>query len=110
DRMGGGSSEAYIELRERLLASRLLIPTQDSRVPTYRISEDIHKQLYKALSSRIGGQERVVIVHFFASEYYRRVFESNVVPILDALDSFVYHCFASGEYSRAYDYIFERNI
>ncbi len=107
DCMGGGSSEAYIELREKLVSSHLLIPVSDPIRRTYRVSEDIHRQLYRALSSRIGGEERVSTVHFFASEYYRRVFESGESPLLDSLNAFVYHCFASGEHTRAYNYLFE---
>ncbi len=112
DRMGGGNTEAYIELRDRLISAGLLIPVtvQDSKMQRYRINEDIHKQLYRALSSRIGGQGRIPTVHFFASEYYRRVFESNPNPALDALSEFVYHCLSSGEHVRAYEYIFESNI
>jgi tetratricopeptide (TPR) repeat protein len=110
DCMGGGNSTAYIEVRERLVSSRLLIPAQDQGLPMYRVSEDIHRQLYRALSARIGGEERIITVHFFASEFYRQKFESSETPALGALDSFVYHCFASGEHNRAYEYLFESHI
>jgi tetratricopeptide (TPR) repeat protein len=111
DRMGGGNSEAYINFRERLVSSGLLIPVPSQEIKTskYRINEDIHKQLYRALSSRIGGEGRVPTVHFFASEYYRRIFESSLTPALDALGEFVHHSFSSNDYGRAYEYLFESN-
>lgn len=107
DAMGGGNSEAYIDLREALISSGLLIPISEQQNRKYRISEDIHVQLYRALSNRIGGDKRISTVHFFASEYYRRIFESKQSGFLDALLSFVYHSFASGDFQRAYSYVFE---
>jgi tetratricopeptide (TPR) repeat protein len=68
-------------------------------------------QLNKALARRIG-ERRLATVHFFASEYYRIVFESQENMSLEALDAFVYHCFASGSQRvrAAYEYLFDGDI
>jgi nucleoside-triphosphatase THEP1/tetratricopeptide (TPR) repeat protein len=106
DRMGGGSSEAYVAMRNGLVAERLLIPMQD--VPgTYRVNEDIHKQLYAALSRRIG-ENRIENIHFFVAEYYRRQYELR--ETVHDLQSFLYHCIECGEYDWAYACVFETDI
>jgi tetratricopeptide (TPR) repeat protein len=47
------------------------------------------------------------IIHYYASEYYRRGLESGQVSTLEGLSSFIYHAFGSGEYERAFIYVFE---
>ncbi|HEX9459667.1 MAG TPA: ATP-binding protein [Thermoanaerobaculia bacterium] len=106
DRMGGGSSEAYVAMRNGLVNVRLLIPVQD--MPgTYRINEDIHKQLYRALSTRIG-EGRIDNVHFFAAEFFRRQYEQS--DTVDDLQSFVHHAVQCREYAWAYTFVFETDV
>lgn len=106
DRMGGGSSEAYVTMRNRLVATRLLIPVQNEP-GTYRVAEDIHKQLYRALCARIG-EERTATAHFFAAEYYRRQYED--IGKVEDLQSYLYHCRECGEEQWAYAFVFETDV
>jgi len=110
DKMGGGNSEAYILHRDKLISNRLLIPIPTHQQTTYRISAEVHKNLNQALTRRIGGEKRIAIIHYLASEYYRKQFESNDLPAIDTLNAFVYHCFAGGDLLRAYKYLFESEI
>jgi tetratricopeptide (TPR) repeat protein len=106
DCMGGGSSGAYVSMRNGLIESRLLIPVADVR-GTYRVNEDIHKQLYDILSRRIG-EPRVENIHFFAAEYFRRQYERR--GAVDDLDAFVYHSLECREYAWVYTSLFETDV
>lgn len=106
DCMGGGSSGAYVSMRNGLIESGLLIPVPDVR-GTYRVNEDIHKQLYNILSRRIG-ELRVENIHFFAAEYFRRQYERR--GAVDDLDAFVYHSLECREYAWVYTSLFETDV
>ncbi len=109
DRMNGGTVQSYAEHRASLIEHRLLVPVPEMDGSRFRISEQVHKYLARALIRRIGGERRLPIVHYLASEYFRRALEAGRLPALDALGAFVYHSLTSGEYLRAYRYLFERD-
>lgn len=110
DKIVGGNSEAYIHHRENLITNRLLIPITTNQRTSFRISAEVHKNLPQALIRRIGGKKRLTIIHYLASEYYRKQFEQNETPAIDTLNAFVYHCFARGDLLKAYKYLFESDV
>jgi len=105
DRLCSGTVEAYAMHRMSLVDRRLLIPVPGTRSSRFRVSEQVHRHLYQALERRIGGKNRVQIVHYYASEYYRRILDGST-PSDEALGAFVYHSLCSGEHQRAYRYVF----
>lgn len=106
DMFCSGSVEAYADHQASLIESRLLIPVSDQGGSVFRVSEQAHKHLRKALERRLGGERGLAIVHYYASEYYRRALERRTPPP-DALRAFVAHSIQSGECDRAYRYLFE---
>lgn len=109
DSIGGGNTAAYVERREQFVEARLLATVRGQSKPTYRISEEIHKHLYRSLVPTVG-KTRIPTFHYFVGEYYRGVFEASTPPDIQALDSFIHHCLERGDRARAYDYLFSDNL
>jgi len=126
DRLGGGGTEYYIQVLNRLRREGLLAVAEPGEL---RLNASVHAQLQKPFYALVPPERRAHI-DYFIGEYFRNRFavafesfldsrsrrrpnptpaEKTVFPIED-LDSYVYHTVTSGHADSACSYIFGRDI
>lgn len=126
DRLGGGGTEYYIRILNRLRREGLLAVAEPGEL---RLNASVHAQLQKPFYALVPPERRAHI-EYFIGEYFRNRFaaafesflesrsgrrpnhtpaEKTPFPIED-LDSYVYHTINAGHPDSACSYIFGRDI
>jgi tetratricopeptide (TPR) repeat protein len=111
DRLGGGSTESYVQALELLLDEKLISIEKVGSRRIFRLSAGVHMGLSSPLRNHIG-EERISHVDYFISEYYRNRFSAvrNRSFGLQHLERYAYHALQSGNFEGAYAYVFESDI
>lgn len=132
DRLGGGGTEFYVNVLNRLLSEGLL-NTQETTsgvtermgsrgIREFRLNATFHARLQKSFSKFVA-RERQAHIQFFLGEYFRHKFASKYELFLadttshqsiekrtrfpmEELDAFVFHTIASGHVESVYSYAF----
>ncbi|WIY07091.1 AAA family ATPase [Amycolatopsis mongoliensis] len=104
DHFGSRGAEPFIRSIQMLVDRQFLAPTTPG---DYRLHEQVHVNLEKALVNRVG-RERVPSLHHYFAEYYRRGLHHS--PTSTAFTRFVHHARLAGDLMLIYHTLIDDKI